>query len=134
MPSNLPHKIKQVSDIAGDTAGKVKAGASSAVRRARKAKDEVVEGIEGARITTSKVVNEANRIITEHPVAATAAAVAIGAIAAYFFPHTTSTIRKAAPRIAKGITNNLREAANRSSPSRSSESRIPNISENIGKE
>lgn len=63
-----------------------------------------------ARVEAEKGVDRANQIITEHPLAAAAAAVVVGALAAYLFPKTSRALRKAAPKVVNAAVSAGREA------------------------
>lgn len=57
------------------------------------------EKLEKAKEQASEAASRANRVITEHPLAAAAAAVAIGATLAYMFPRTRRTSRASTSRL-----------------------------------
>lgn len=80
-----------------------------ASRRAKEATAKASEKINDARDKAGRAVDATNRIVTEHPLASVAAAVAVGAVAAYLFPRSAKSIRAAAPRIAAAAASARRE-------------------------
>jgi len=69
------------------------------------------EKIADARDKAGKAVDNTNRIITEHPLASIAAAVAVGALASYLFPRSAKSLRAAGPKIAAKAASAKREAS-----------------------
>lgn len=88
----------------------LKSGAGNLSEKARSAGALTASKVKGAKIEASKGIDTANRIITEHPLAAVAAGVAAGALAAYLFPKTTKAVRKAAPKVINAAASASREA------------------------
>ncbi|MBB6122464.1 hypothetical protein [Sphingobium subterraneum] len=103
-------KLERVREIAGDTADQAIKTVRKGATAARKQTQRAAEGLDHARIEAGKAVNNANRLITEHPLAATAAAVAVGALFAYAFPRSARTLRNAAPRLLDAVATRAREA------------------------
>ncbi len=103
MDKDIQEKLDRARTLASENvkraASEIKKGASQAGKRARAARADAGQKIDSARIQASKAVDHANRLITEHPVAATAAAAAAGALAAWLFPKTARKVRSAAPRL-----------------------------------
>lgn len=64
----------------------LKQGAEKLGKRARSAGARAGKRVEGARIQAGRAADQANRLATEHPMAAIAAAVAVGAMVAWLLP------------------------------------------------
>jgi len=64
----------------------LKQGAEKLGKRARSAGARAGKHVEGARIKAGRAADQANRLATEHPMAAIAAAAAVGALAAWLLP------------------------------------------------
>lgn len=79
--------------------------------RARAAGAGAGQKIDAAKVQASKAVDHANRLITEHPVAATAAAAAAGALAAWLFPKTTRRVRKVAGKAGRAARDAAKKGA-----------------------
>lgn len=96
-------KAGDVRTKAGETVknagASLKNGAERIGERARAASAGTGENLEKAKERARKTANEANRIVAEHPLAAAAAAVAVGALVAYAFPRGSRNIRAAAPKL-----------------------------------
>jgi gas vesicle protein len=106
--------MARVKDLAGETATQavktVRKGADIARKQTTRATKNAAAGIDDAKIKASKAVDTANRLITEHPIAATAAAVAAGAVFAYLFPRSAKTLRAAAPKVYEAIQAKAKDA------------------------
>ena len=115
MPLEIQDQLNRVREFAEEratqAANTVKQGTAGAARRARKVTKNAAESIEGARAQTGRAIGEANRIVTEHPIAAAAAAVAAGAVAAWLFPRSTRRVKKFAPVVAQAVVGAMRDAA-----------------------
>ena len=103
-------KLERVRELAGDTADQAIKTVRKGAKAARTQTKRAAEGLDHARLEAGKAVNNANRLITEHPLAATAAAVAVGALFAYAFPRSARTLRSAAPRLLDVVATKAREA------------------------
>ncbi|MGE4430205.1 MAG: hypothetical protein AB7E05_05610 [Sphingobium sp.] len=103
MDNDIQDKLDRVRTKAGETVKRagdtLKTGAERVSERARAASAGTGENLEKAKERARKTAGEANRIVTEHPLAAAAAAVAIGAVIAYAFPRGSRKMRSAAPKL-----------------------------------
>ncbi|MEO8723893.1 MAG: hypothetical protein ABI395_10305 [Sphingobium sp.] len=108
MPDDIANQIARAREFAEESAvaatKKVRSGARKATKGARAAKENASAGIETARLQAGRAVNTANRLITEHPVAATAAAVAVGVTLAWLFPKSSRKIKSEAPKWLDTVT------------------------------
>lgn len=84
--------------------------ANAATRQARSATRKAGDTVSDVRLKAGKAADEANRIITEHPLAAAAGAVILGAALAYLFPRSARAVRAAAPKVAGTLLTIAREA------------------------
>lgn len=91
--------VKRATDGIREGAERVREGAERVGERARAAGSGAGETLGKAREQAGRAAGHANRIITEHPLAAAAAAVAVGAMAAYMFPKSSRKLRAAAPKL-----------------------------------
>jgi len=103
MEKDLNDKLDRARTFATDNVKRAAAGlrdgAERVGERARAAGSEAGETLGKAREQAGKAAGQANRIITEHPLAAAAAAVAVGAVVAYMFPKSSRKLRTAAPKL-----------------------------------
>jgi len=90
-----------------DSAGKARDGASDLIATGR---DKASEAYGGARDRTQRVATRANEIVQEHPIAAVAGAVAVGAVVAWMFPKSRR-VMKALPGLASTAGARFLEAA-----------------------
>lgn len=85
------------NDMAGSASDRIKGGAGKVREGAgdliQTGKDKAGEALTDARDRTSRVATRANEIVTEHPVAAVAGAVAAGALIAWMFPRSRKAMR-----------------------------------------
>lgn len=85
------------NDMAGSATGKIRDGAEKMREGAddliQIGKDKAGEALTDARDRTSRVATRANEIVTEHPVAVVAGAVAAGALIAWMFPKSRRAMR-----------------------------------------
>ena len=117
-PASPAHPARRSRKLTGKVAGKVTQKVTGTVtdtvsgagKQVRKAKDSALKEIAHARTTAERAVGAANQIITEHPMTATATAVALGALFAYAFPGTSKKIRKAAPELAQSLIDTAKSA------------------------
>ncbi len=77
----------------------LKEGTEQLGERARAASAGAGETFDKVKEQAGKAAGQANRIITEHPLAAAAAAVAVGATLAYIFPKSSKKLRNGAPKL-----------------------------------
>ncbi|BBD97986.1 hypothetical protein SAMIE_1014870 [Sphingobium amiense] len=90
-----------------DGAGKARDGASDLIATGR---DRASEAYGDARDRTQRVATRANEIVQEHPIAAVAGAVAVGAVVAWMFPKSRRAM-KALPGLASTAGARILEAA-----------------------
>ena len=64
----------------------LKQGACKLGRRARSASASAGKTMDTARVQAGRAADQANRLVTEHPMAAIGAAVAVGALVAWLLP------------------------------------------------
>lgn len=64
----------------------LKQGAEKLSKRARSAGARAGKSVGSARVQAGRAADQANRLVTEHPMAAVAAAIAVGALAAWLLP------------------------------------------------
>lgn len=114
MAEDIADQIARVREFAEETAtaaaSTVKRGARSASKQVRAAKDTASTGVKSAQLHAGKAADVANRLITEHPVAATAAAVMVGATLAWLFPKSSRAVVKQAPKIASKLSRTIADA------------------------
>ena len=114
MEKDIHDRLDRARAIARENLGKaadgLKSGAEKIGGHAKSASETASKRLDGARLEAGKGIDKANRLITEHPVASVAIAIAVGGLAAYFFPKTARAVRKAAPRIANAAASAGREA------------------------
>lgn len=114
MTEDITDQIARVREFAEETAtaaaSTVKRGARKAGRQVRVAKDTASTGVKSARLQAGKAADVANRLITEHPVAATAAAVVVGATLAWLFPKSSRAVAQQAPKIASKVSRTIADA------------------------
>jgi hypothetical protein len=99
MPNDIHDRLDRARALARENIDK-------AGERAKSAGSKASEKLADARTKADEAIVEANRIVAEHPLAAIAAAVTVGAVAAYLFPKTARHVRAAAPK-ASGIAPTL---------------------------
>jgi ElaB/YqjD/DUF883 family membrane-anchored ribosome-binding protein len=117
MSSDIQNQLDRVRDFAGDKTGaaadRLKEGSAQALERIDAARDHAAdayaksrkaagETYAAARDGSYRAATAANRLITEHPLATAAAAVAVGALVAALFPKGRAMFR-AAPGVASAI-------------------------------
>ena len=95
----LDHARTAVTENVQRATSTLKESAERLGESAREAGASASEKMEKAKEQASKAAGQTNRILTEHPLAAAAAAVAIGATLAYMFPLTRRTSRAATSRL-----------------------------------
>lgn len=108
--AEIQEKLSRVraaaNDIADSASGKIKDSAEkmreSAGDLIQTGRDKAGEALTDARDRTSRVATRANEIVTEHPVAAVAGAVAAGALIAWMFPKSRKAMR-ALPAVATSL-------------------------------
>lgn len=94
------------------TAAEAQDGVGAKVKKsAQRAGKAAGKQADAMRVRAESTVATANRIITEHPIAAAAAAVVIGAAASYLFPRTARSIGKVAPALAASVARAVMDAA-----------------------
>ncbi|MDX3899439.1 MAG: hypothetical protein QHC40_02835 [Sphingobium sp.] len=109
------------NDFAGSAGGKLKDGTSRAREsasdlmqtgrdKASEAKEKASAAYSDARDRSQRVAARANEIVQDHPIAATAAAVAAGAVVAWMFPKSRR-LMKQLPGVATAIGSRAVEAA-----------------------
>lgn len=64
----------------------LKQGAEKLSKRARSASARAGKSMGSARVQAGRAADQANRLVTEHPMAAIGAAIAVGALAAWLLP------------------------------------------------
>lgn len=64
----------------------LKQGAEKLSKRARSASERAGKSMGNARVQAGRAAEQANRLVTEHPMAAIGAAIAVGALAAWLLP------------------------------------------------
>lgn len=103
MNNDIQKKLDQAHTLASENvkraASGIKQGAEQVAKRARTVTSQASQQVDSAKLHAGKAVDHANRLITEHPFAATAAAVAAGAVAAWLFPKTARKLKNATPRL-----------------------------------
>lgn len=95
--------VKRATAGLREGAERVREGAERVGERARAAGSGAGETLGKAREQAGRAAGHANRIITEHPLAAAAAAVAVGAMAAYMFPKSNRKLHAAAPKLLSAV-------------------------------
>lgn len=93
MKNEINQQFGRAREYAGDAAEKLKDAAGNAAETFSRSKDKATEVYGDARDKSYKVATRANELIQEHPIAATAAAVAAGAALAILFPKGRALIR-----------------------------------------
>jgi len=90
MEHDIHDRLDRARAITRDSVEKaasgLKQGAEKLSKRARSAGARAGKRVEGARIQAGRAADQANRLATEHPMAAIAAAVAVGAMVAWLLP------------------------------------------------
>ena len=90
MEKDLHDRLDRARAIAQENIERATTGlmesAENLTARAKAATADMNKTMETAKAQAGKAAGQANRIITEHPLAAVAAGVAIGALAAYLLP------------------------------------------------
>ncbi|MEZ5656177.1 MAG: hypothetical protein R3E04_09875 [Sphingobium sp.] len=90
MEKDLHDRLDRARAIAQENIERATTGlmesAENLTARAKAATADMNKTMESAKAQAGKAAGQANRIITEHPLAAVAAGVAIGALAAYLLP------------------------------------------------
>jgi ElaB/YqjD/DUF883 family membrane-anchored ribosome-binding protein len=108
--SSLSRVGKLAEETTQTAVNKAKRGADVAARTTRSAARKATETVDDARLRAGKAADQANRIITEHPVTAVAGAIIVGAAIAYLFPRGSRAIRTLAPKIADVLISTAKEA------------------------
>lgn len=123
--ADIQAKFNRVRDAANDIAetateklkdgtARAREGAGGLIQSSRdkagEATDRAVAVYGEARDRTQRVATRANEIVQEHPIAATAAAVAAGAVIAWMFPKSRK-LMKTLPGIASAVGTRAIEAA-----------------------
>ena len=99
MPNDIHDRLDRARALARENIDK-------AGERAKSAGSKASEKLADARSKADEAIVGANRIVAEHPLAAVAAAVTVGAVAAYLFPKTARRVRAAAP-VAGGMARHV---------------------------
>lgn len=90
MEHDIHDRLDRARAITRESVGKatsgLKKGAEKLGKRARSAGARAGKRVEGVRIQAGRAADQANRLATEHPMAAIAAAAAVGALAAWLLP------------------------------------------------
>ncbi|WP_336961154.1 hypothetical protein [Sphingobium aquiterrae] len=109
MSNDIYDQIERARDFArakaATTADRLKEGSATALTNASEARKKAGAAYAGAKDKTFRAADAANRLINEHPLAATAAAVAAGAAIAMLFPKVRGAMKSAArnaPDVASG--------------------------------
>ena len=90
-----------------DTTGKARDSATDLIQSGR---ERAVDAYTDVRDRTQRVAARANEIVQEHPIAAVAGAVAVGAVVAWMFPKSRR-VMKALPALAATAGSRVVEAA-----------------------
>lgn len=90
MSKGIPSRLRRARTATTDTVRRAASGVGQSAKlvseRAKAATEGAGETIGAAKLKADKAAMEATRVITEHPLAAVAAAAAIGALAASLLP------------------------------------------------
>ncbi|PZU08128.1 MAG: hypothetical protein DI606_15655 [Sphingobium sp.] len=116
--ADIRAQVSRVRDAANDaaatTADKIKDGADKAREGAgdliATGRDKAGEAYSDARDRTQRVAARANEIVQQHPIAAIAGAVAVGAVVAWMFPKSRRAM-KVVPGFASTASAKIVEAA-----------------------
>lgn len=100
MKNELNEQLDRAREYASDAAVKIKDVAGRSADSLSRSKEKASEVYGEARDKSYKVATRANELIQEHPIAATAAAVAAGAALAILFPKSRQLIRSGTGSIA----------------------------------
>lgn len=100
MKNEINEQFGRAREYAGDAAEKLKGAAGSAAETFTRSREKASEVYGDARDRSYKVATRANDLIQEHPIAATAAAAAAGAVLAILFPKGRALIRSGTGSIA----------------------------------
>jgi len=105
---DIQDKLDRARTVATDNVKRatasLKEGTERLGERARAVSAGAGETLDKAKEQAGKAAGQANRIITEHPLAAAAAAVAVGATLAYIFPKSSKKLRSGAPKLLTAAT------------------------------
>lgn len=106
MENDIHDKLDRARAVARDNIDRatasLKQGVDMVSTRARSATSDMGKTMEGARVQAGKAAGEANRLITEHPFAAIAAGVAVGALLAHLLPKRKRAKAAPPPETAEG--------------------------------
>lgn len=116
--ADIRAQVSRVRDAANDaaatTADRIKDGADKAREGAgdliTTGRDKASEAFSDARDRTHRVATRANEIVQQHPIAAIAGAVAVGAVVAWMFPKSRRAM-KVVPGLASTAGAKIVEAA-----------------------
>lgn len=104
MKTDINEQLDRAREFAGDTANaaaeKLKVARESAAETLSRSKEKATVVYGDARDRSYKAAGRANEFIQEHPIAATAAAVAAGAVLAVLFPKGRALVRSGTGAIA----------------------------------
>lgn len=102
MEHDIHDRLDRARAITRESVGKaasgLKQGAEKLSKRARSASARAGKGMGSARVQAGRAAEQANRLVTEHPMAAIGAAIAVGALAAWLLPKA----RRASGTISEG--------------------------------
>ncbi|MGK2909227.1 MAG: hypothetical protein ACSLE1_05435 [Sphingobium sp.] len=104
MKTDINEQLDRAREFAGDTASaateKLKGARDSAAETFSRSKEKATIVYGDARDRSYRAAGRANEFIQEHPIAATAAAVAAGAVLAVLFPKGRALVRSGTGAIA----------------------------------
>lgn len=102
MDKDIQDNLKRARSAAAQNVQRATSGIKKSAKkvsaRAKAAGEGAGQTLDSAKLQADKAAMEATRIITEHPMAAVAAAVAVGALAAGLLPRFLRKRRKDPPQ------------------------------------
>lgn len=115
MAQDIHERLDKARSFAKDNVGRAREGVKHGIERAgertRAVGSVASEKLTRSRARADKALTESSDVITKHPLASVAAAVTVGALAAYFLPRSVRGVRKLGPKAAALALAAKREAS-----------------------